>query len=362
MASTATTADSASITTKSQRRPQPSTSDTTRLRADERLCQQLIALMHQGVNPWRKPWDQTRCGPHRNLLTNRPYQGGNPALLELHLTLRGSDLPLWIGFQQAAAQGWHPRKGSHGCLIYSPLLVPRSSPTNEPVADQRARPEPNTSAITKEPLDCECPSEQANTSSTAVLRFRSALVFHAADLQDASPSRRPRHHRPIAAAIDNVLSAMAPPPLDQRLAAAEQHLAAWPVPLLTAASHAFYLPSHDRIHLPPRAAFHSPEAFLATWAHEQIHSTGHSSRLNRPGITGHHPSGSDAYAREELIAELGAFLLTQRLAIASDAANHAAYLHHWAALLGQGPQQLTSVLAEASRAANLLCPETAAQS
>jgi antirestriction protein ArdC len=348
MASATTTVPAIPAATAAHLQPQQLTtalndSDTrsgrtthNRQRADERLCQQLIALMQQGINPWRKPWNPERSGQHRNLLTGRPYQGGNPALLELHLALRGSDLPLWIGFQQAKTQGWQPRKGSHGCLIYRPLPIP----------------------LNDEAGDCENPSEQDNTSTRAVLRFRPTLVFHAADLHDAPATHRPPHHRPITAAIDAALAATPLQPLSQRLAAAEQHLAAWPVPLFPSANHAFYLPARDQIHLPPRSAFHSPEAFLATWAHKQIHSTGHSSRLNRDGITGSNQPTSDAYAREELIAELGAFLLTQRLAIASDAANHAAYLQHWAALLGQGPRQLTSVLADASRAANLLCPDT----
>jgi antirestriction protein ArdC len=36
-----------------------------------------------------------------------------------------------------------------------------------------------------------------------------------------------------------------------------------------------------RPQLPDRASFHSPAAFCANWPHEQIHSTGHESRLKR---------------------------------------------------------------------------------
>ncbi len=327
--------------------PAPLAQEQRRLRPEERLCNQLIALIEQGVNPWRKPWNPSRCGQHRNLLTGRPYQGSNPALLELQLALRGSDLPLWLGFHQAAAQGWHPRKGSHGCLIYRPHLLPLAP---ENTQDKQENQEGGSRQGNGD-------GDSSNTSTSAVLRFRPALVFHVADLKDAPPARRPRHHRPVADAISNALGTATPRPLPQRLAAAEQQLAAWPVPLLLAGDRAFYVPSRDQIHLPPRTAFHSPEAFLATWAHELVHSTGHRKRLNRDGITGSHPPQSQDYAREELIAELGAFLLTQRLEIGSDAANHAAYLSHWAALLGQGPRQLTSVLAAASRAANLLCPD-----
>jgi antirestriction protein ArdC len=51
------------------------------------------------------------------------------------------------------------------------------------------------------------------------------------------------------------------------------------------------------------ASFHSPAAFCATCAHEQIHSTGHESRLKRD-LGG--AFGKTRCAREELVAELGA--------------------------------------------------------
>ena len=311
-----------------------------RLQREERLCQQLIALIEQGINPWRKPWNASSSGKHRNLITSRPYQGSNPALLELQLHLRESDLPLWIGFHQAAQQGWHPRRGSHGCLIYKPMLLAASTKPH------RAAQEEGNSG-----------SKEDSRESTPVVSFRPTLVFHAADLQDAPAAKRPSDHRPIAAAIEAALAEARPRPLPERLAAAEQQLSNWPVPLHTSGDRACYIPSCDQIHLPPQTAFHTPEAFLATWAHEQIHSTGHPNRLNREGVRLEPSIDRHVYAREELIAELGAFLLTQRLDINSDVANHAAYLQEWATLLGQGPRQLTSVLSAATRAANLLCPE-----
>lgn len=346
--------------------PEKPASSPQRLRPEERLCSQLIALIEQGVNPWRKPWNPSRCGQHRNLLTAKPYSGSNPTLLELQLALRPSDLPLWIGFHQAAAMGWHPRKGSHGCLIYRPLLRPLNSQGSQghDADDSQRKGDKQLQSSGPATTTGSATATAAPPDATAptAMRFRPALVFHVADLQDAPPSRRPKQHRPLKQAISDALSAAPAQPLPERLAAAEQHLATWPVPVLTAANQAYYLPSRDQIHLPPQQAFHSPEAFLATWAHEQIHSTGHSSRLNRDGITGGHPPHSAAYAREELIAELGAFLLTQRLSIGSEITQHAAYLSHWATLLGQGPSQLRSVLAEASRAVQLLCPEPAPHS
>ncbi len=143
-------------------------------------------------------------------------------------------------------------------------------------------------------------------------------------------------------------------PEPEHLAAAEAVLSSWPVPVSYSGDRAFYLPQLDRIQLPERASFHSPGAFYATWAHEQVHSTGHSSRLRRD-LGG--AFGKLRYAREELVAELGAVLLGDRLEIGSELQSHAAYLEHWIALLQAEPQVLFQVLGEARLAVELLAPE-----
>jgi antirestriction protein ArdC len=111
-----------------------------------------------------------------------------------------------------------------------------------------------------------------------------------------------------------------------------------------------------RAQLPDRASFHTPAAFCATWAHEQIHSTGHESRLK--GDLGG-AFGKAHYAREELVAELEAVLLGDRLEIGSEIEGHATYLGHWIELLKESPKVLFQVLSEARQAADLICPEPA---
>ena len=69
--------------------------------------------------------------------------------------------------------------------------------------------------------------------------------------------------------------------------------------------------------------------------------------------------GSTAYAREELVAELGAVILCQRLQIGSDFQNHAAYLAHWTQLLKEELSVLFQVLSAARQAADLIAPEAA---
>ncbi|MDM7937981.1 MAG: zincin-like metallopeptidase domain-containing protein [Cyanobium sp. CZS 48M] len=78
------------------------------------------------------------------------------------------------------------------------------------------------------------------------------------------------------------------------------------MPVSFGGDRACFLPSIDRIELPDRANFHSPAAFCATGAYEQVHSTGHESRLKRD-LGGAYGKPRDV--REELVAELGPVLL-----------------------------------------------------
>lgn len=65
--------------------------------------------------------------------------------------------------------------------------------------------------------------------------------------------------------------------------------------------------------------------------------------------------GSDSYAREELVAELGAFLLCRRLEVDSCSENHAAYMESWIRVLRETPRVLLKVLSDARKAADLIC-------
>jgi len=306
--------------------------------AQERLVADLISLMEHGTNPWRRPWDPRGGGQQANLFSGRRYHGANPALLLLGMQLRGSVLPWWCGFGEARARGLVPRRGSRGVPILRPLRIP-------PAAE--AAPEAAGASTAKGPG----PSTTSGTGGeepapAARIHYRPVVVFNALDLQgeglEALLASRRRAGRQGAR------------PEPERLEAAEAVLARWSVPVAHGGDHAAYLPHADRITMPLRQDFHTASAYAATLAHECIHSTGHPSRLARD-LSG--SFGSDPYAREELVAELGAVLIGERLAIGSDTANHAAYLSHWVELLRSQPALLYDVLAEASRAADLIVPD-----
>lgn len=324
--------------------------------SEERLVAELIELMARGQAPWRRPWRED-SGQHVNLCTGHAYRGSNPVLLSLGMHLRGSALPYWCGWGEARRLGVAPRRGSRGVMILRPMPVPPPpSAAAEGVPPPPARePAGRPAAADHAPGADAAPDPAAGEPSgrRGGIRTRPVVVFNAADLVgDGEGSRA------LAERIQRCRAAshQRQRPEPERLRRASAVLEAWPVPRLEGGNRACYRSDLDRIELPDADRFQNASARLATWAHEAIHSSGHPSRLNR-NLAG--AFGSAAYAREELVAELGAVLLGERLEIGSDTANHAAYLGHWCELLRQEPRVLLQVLGDARKAADQIAPEAA---
>ena len=92
-------------------------------------------------------------------------------------------------------------------------------------------------------------------------------------------------------------------------------------------NRAYYSPPADYVQMPNASNFDSANDYYRTLFHELIHSTGHPSRLNRELNTNHK---SEAYAKEELTAEMGAVFLSAWAGILwYNNKNHAAYLKSW---------------------------------
>jgi antirestriction protein ArdC len=320
-----------------------------RVSPEEKLVTSLIALLEAGTTPWRREWDAAAGGHHLNLLSGRRYRGANPVLLTLGLHLRGSGLPYWCGFAEAKALGIFPRKGSKAVHVLRPQVHQRGeSRLAEPGSADASGPGGGGDGGGGGGSGDGPKSAEVGHSWVS---YRPVALFNAADLVGEALDDLIQKRRQAAGECQR--------PEPERLVAAEAVLSSWPVPVRFGGDRACYMPVPDRIQLPDRDAFHSAGALYATWAHEAIHSSGHSSRLARDlsGGMGTEGDGGRAYAREELVAELGAVLLGDRLEIGSAMANHAAYLGHWVDLLRESPRVLLQVLSDARRAADLICPE-----
>ena len=113
---------------------------------------------------------------------------------------------------------------------------------------------------------------------------------------------------------------------------------------------AFYSPDKDKIVLPEKENFKSEAHYYRTLMHELVHSTGHTSRLNRK-LT--NTFGSVDYSKEELVAELGSYFMGAHLGLHYEGTvheNHAAYLKSWLKILKEDKNAIFKASAAASKA------------
>jgi antirestriction protein ArdC len=297
--------------TRSKSRAKPKSKKPT---PEEKLVEELINLMESGKQPWRKEWDCTNGGKQQNILSHHIYTGQNPALLAFYQMARGYPLPLWAGAGQIKTKGWNIRKGSKACYICVPSKYQVDVKNNfgEIIKEQRMG------------------------------GFYFSKIFNVKDIEGDDLNK-------VIAQHEEKLEKPRPEP--ERMDNCEKLFTAYhrreTLETQWAGDSASYSPSLDIVTMPERKKFHSAHALYSTWGHELGHSTGHSKRLNRDmsGMYGLH-----TYAKEELVAELCAFLIADELQINSDTQNHANYLQSWIKCLRKDPSILKQSLKEAKAA------------
>jgi antirestriction protein ArdC len=140
---------------------------------------------------------------------------------------------------------------------------------------------------------------------------------------------------------------------ESRNQALEQFFANTGATIRHGGDRAFYSIASDHVQMPPFPAFKDPESYYATLAHEMIHWTRHPSRLERD--FGRKAWGDEGYAKEELVAELGAAFLCADLGVTPEIReDHAAYIASWLEVLKNDKRFIFSAAAHAQRAADHL--------
>lgn len=286
-------------------------SQAPRMDVYSRVTSKIIADLEQGVRPWHKPWSASNASGNiiRPLRANgQPYRGVNVLLLWGEADAKGYRSPIWMTYKQAATLGAQVRKGEHGSLVV--------------YADKLTR--------------TETDSEGHETERD--IRFMKGYTVFNTEQVDGLPA----HY---------YAKAEAPSPVE-RIPQAEAFFAATGARVQHGGNRAFYAPHPDFIQMPPAESFESPESYAATKAHELTHWTAHPSRLARE--LGKR-FGDDAYAAEELIAEMGSAFLCADLGITPETRDdHASYLDHWLKVLKADSRAIFTAASQAQRAADYL--------
>ena len=121
-------------------------------------------------------------------------------------------------------------------------------------------------------------------------------------------------------------------------------------------SGCYYTPDTDCLNMPPMRMFKSTEygtateEYYVTLLHEMVHWSGHRGRLDRlDGVY-----GQTGYAREELVAELGAIMLMKHMCIEKDLRMSGKYFQTWLKRAGNKDEALNYAKREAERAVQFI--------
>lgn len=106
----------------------------------------------------------------------------------------------------------------------------------------------------------------------------------------------------------------------------------------------------EHIGMPQLGQFRDPNQYYSTFAHEITHSTGNKNRLDRD-MQGRF--GTNAYAFEELVAELGSAFVCGSLGLEqSPRLDHVRYIKGWLSCLKDDPKFIISAASHAQKAAD----------
>ena len=289
-----------------------------------RITSKIVSHLEKGVRPWVRPWNAEHTAGRitRPLRHNgKPYSGINVLSLWASAMAQNFAAPIWMTFRQAIELDAHIRKGAKGSLVVYADSITRKE-TDEKTGDE---------------IDREIPFLKGYT------------VFNVEQIEG----------------LPEVYYAKAAPTLDPvaRIEHAEKFFAALGATIRHGGNRAFYSIAADAIQMPPFESFQDGDSYYATLAHECTHWTGSKARLDRD--FGGHRFGSEGYAVEELVAELGAAFLCADLELALEPReDHASYIATWLKVLAADNRAVFTAAAHAQRATEFInrrATEAAAQ-
>ena len=300
-------------------KPNLKTTDRTRPAGDraslyQDITQKIIAELEAGRVPWVQPWGSSAIRaplalPH-NAATRRRYSGINVLILWGAVAEHGFASQAWLTFRQALALGGNVRKGERGTtVVYAARFVPD---------EERRR------------------ADETGDEAHAIPFLKRFTVFNVAQCD-----------LPEAACV-----AVETPPVepDLILPQVDALIRATGADLRIGGDQAFYNIGGDYIRVPPPHAYFEPINWHRTALHELGHWSGAAHRLARDLSGGF---GSPSYAREELVAEMGAAFLCASFGIVPTV-RHADYIGSWLEVLREDDRAIVRAASAASKLSDYL--------
>ncbi|CNH03763.1 DNA primase TraC [Yersinia enterocolitica] len=271
----------------------------TRTDIYQTVTDNIIVALEAGVKPWSCPWQRVpgMSGLPSNFSTGIAYSGMNIMLLWCSASKQGFGDSRWMTYKQAQAVGGQVRKGEHG-----------------------------TTAIFYTTLEKE--NEDGDIDQIPMLKTFN--VFNVEQIDD----------------LPLITETVSPEATFDPLPEAENLFQKSGANIIEKGQNAFFQLLTDEVWLPERYLFSDAANFYATGLHELIHWSGAKSRLNRE-MKG--KFGSESYAFEELIAELGSAFLMADLGIVGEV-QHESYIASWLKALKNDKRYIFKAASAASKA------------
>jgi len=268
----------------------------------EMVSTRFLKQLEKGSIPWQQPW--TDAGPPQNLVSGRPYKGINVWLL----SMLGYERNFFLTYDQVNALGGRVKKGekSH-IVVYWKSKEVKDNETHQMV------------------------------KKSFLMYYKVFNVAQCEGLEKDKIPLMPHPNDPIQACEDIVANMPSKPEIKNE------------------ATSAFYNPQHDYVNMPRMDQFYESDGYYFTLFHALIHSTGHSSRLNREEVMNFNNFGSEPFSMEALTAEIGACYLMSLTGIyIEDFKNNAAYIEGWIKKLQDDGRFIVFACSQAQRAVNFI--------
>jgi antirestriction protein ArdC len=291
-----------------------STSDSTATDKRDvyaRVTAQIINAIEQGAGTWRMPWHTSGRYSFSpiNVASKKPYRGINTVCLWAVAQSKGYERGEWATYQQWKDKGAQVRKGEKATTVVFWKFAHESGESQDD-------------------------SAESSPGRSRLLFTRGYSVFNAAQVDGFTPQ------------------ADADMPMPEWIAHAASFFGAIGADLRHGGNQAFYAPGTDHIQMPPFPAFREGVSYYSTLAHEHTHWTAPAARCDRQ--LGKR-FGDNAYAAEELIAELGAAFTCAHLGLSTEPReDHAQYLASWLRVLKADSRAIFTAASRAQQACDWL--------
>ena len=291
---------------------------TEKINIYDEITNKIIAALEDGMNPWARPWKSSSLGPLRNAVFGRPYRGVNTLMLSLTSLVAGYLDPRWLTLKNANQLGGRVRKGQKGTSIVFWKFISKEEGHEggeEPVdgGDENRKVFPFARRYTVFNV------EQCDGLELEALELDGLEDFEIDESEVNEPAER----------------IMALPTLQQ------------------GGDKACYLPTADKIFMPPRPSFPTLNHYFAIGYHEICHWTKHPSRLDRD-FNRRFKVAREAKAMEELVAEIGAAFLGAHTGVPFEDMQHPEYIGSWLQALKNDNKVIFTAAAKAQAAADFV--------